>query len=70
MPMDSTNPEFMEVARIPEAAPRSSAGTLFIMVVVLGAENIPTPSRSTRMSTSERTDRGSSPGSTSKSDER
>ena len=27
MPMDSTNPEFIDVARIPEAAPRSSAGT-------------------------------------------
>jgi hypothetical protein len=43
MPMERTNPEFIEVARMPDAAPRSSAGTLFIMVVVFGAENIPTP---------------------------
>jgi hypothetical protein len=54
MPMDSTNPEFIEVARIPDAAPRSSAGTLFIIVVVFGAENIPTPNPLTRIKTAKR----------------
>ena len=49
MPTDSTKPEFIDVARMPEAAPRSAGGTLFIMVVVLGAENMPTPSPLTRM---------------------
>ena len=49
--MESTKPEFIEVARIPDAAPRSAGGTLFIMVVVLGAANIPTPSPLTRIST-------------------
>jgi hypothetical protein len=42
-PMDSTEPAFMPVARIPLAAPRSSAGTAFITAVVLGAANRPMP---------------------------
>ena len=36
-------PLFMNVARIPDAAPRWLAGTLFMTAVVLGAANIPDP---------------------------
>ena len=43
MPMDSTMPAFMNVARMPEAAPRSAAGTLDMISEVLGAENSPPP---------------------------
>ena len=42
-PIDSDVPELKNVARIPEAAPRSWAGTLFMMPVVFGAENRPEP---------------------------
>ena len=45
IPMESTNPEFMNVARMPEAAPRWLAGTEFMMVVVFGAENSPRTTR-------------------------
>ena len=39
------------VARIPEATPRYSAGTEFMMAVMLGAPNMPMPKpRSTRIS--------------------
>jgi len=34
---------FWKVARIPDAAPRCSAGTEFMMAVVLGAANVPIP---------------------------
>ena len=42
-PIDSTIPLFMNVARIPDAAPRCRAGTAFMMPVVLGAANRPEP---------------------------
>ncbi len=40
-PIDSTMPEFWKVARMPDAAPRCGAGTLFMMPVTLGAANRP-----------------------------
>ena len=43
MPMESAVPEFWNVARMPEAAPRRRAGTLLMMDDVLGAANIPLP---------------------------
>ena len=51
MPMDSTNPEFWNVASMPDAAPRCLAGTLFMMAAALGAENspMPTPAMKIRM---------------------
>jgi hypothetical protein len=42
-PMDSEKPEFWNVARMPDAAPRWCAGTLFMIAVVFGAENSPDP---------------------------
>ncbi len=42
-PIDSAVPEFWNVARIPEAAPRCSAGTLPMIAEELGAANIPPP---------------------------
>lgn len=42
-PMDSDIPAFWKVERMPEAAPRCSAGTLLMMAEVFGAENIPEP---------------------------
>src|SRR5947199_8541645 len=42
-PIDNTMPLFMNVARMPDAAPRWLAGTLFITAVVFGAANIPDP---------------------------
>jgi hypothetical protein len=42
-PMDSAVPEFWNVERMPEAAPRCRAGTLLMMDDVLGAANIPLP---------------------------
>jgi len=42
-PMDSTNPAFWKVARMPEAAPRWRAGTAFMIPAVLGAANSPEP---------------------------
>jgi hypothetical protein len=48
--IESTKPAFMNVARIPDAAPRCRGGTAFIIVVVFGAEKRPvnTPLQSTR----------------------
>ena len=42
-PMESAVPEFWKVARMPDAAPRNSAGTLLIIEEVLGALNMPMP---------------------------
>jgi len=44
MPMDSDIPEFMNVDRMPEAAPRYLAGTLLMMAEVFGDANSPEPS--------------------------
>ena len=41
MPMESGMPSVWPVARMPEATPRSRAGTLFMMAAVLGAANMP-----------------------------
>ena len=41
MPMDSEVPALKNVPRMPDAAPRLSAGTLFMIAVVFGDENIP-----------------------------
>ena len=41
MPMESGMPSIWQVARMPEATPRSRAGTLFMMAAVLGAANMP-----------------------------
>ena len=43
IPIDSDMPEFWKVERIPEATPRSSAGTLLMMAEVLGEANSPEP---------------------------
>ena len=43
IPMESAVPEFWNVARMPEAAPRRRAGTLLMMDDVLGAANMPLP---------------------------
>ena len=51
MPMDRAVPEFWNVERIPEAAPRWCAGTLLMIADELGEENIPTPSPFAVMST-------------------
>ena len=51
MPIDSTKPEFWNVASMPEAAPRCRAGTLFMIAAALGAENRPMPAPATKMST-------------------
>ena len=42
-PIDRAVPEFWKVERIPEAAPRCSAGTLLMMDDELGAANMPLP---------------------------
>ncbi len=42
-PMDSAEPAFCIVPATPEAAPRSEAGTLFMMAVRFGAPNMPEP---------------------------
>jgi len=42
-PMESTNPAFWKVTRMPEAAPRWRAGTLFMIPAVLGVANSPEP---------------------------
>ncbi len=42
-PIESSVPAFWKVARIPEAEPRWTAGTLFMMPVVFGAANSPKP---------------------------
>ena len=44
MPMDSDMPEFWNVERIPDAAPRSPAGTLLMIAEVFGEANRPEPS--------------------------
>src|SRR6516165_6399558 len=49
MPIDSTMPEFWNVARIPDAAPRWRAGTLFMMPVAFGAAKRPKPITLRRM---------------------
>src|ERR1700749_3747728 len=43
MPMDSDMPEFWKVDRIPDAAPRSWAGTEDMMAAVFGEANRPDP---------------------------
>ena len=43
MPIDSDMPEFWNVARMPDAAPRSLAGTLLMMAEVFGEANRPDP---------------------------
>ena len=43
MPIDSDVPELKNVPRMPDAAPRWLAGTLFMIAVVFGAENSPEP---------------------------
>ena len=50
MPMDSTKPEFWNVASMPEAAPRCRAGTLFMIAAALGAENRPMPAPARKIS--------------------
>ncbi len=42
-PMDNAEPALKNVPRIPDAAPRSPGGTLFMIAVVFGAENMPEP---------------------------
>ena len=51
MPIDSTNPEFWNVASMPEAAPRCPGGTLFMIPAAFGAENRPMPAPATKIST-------------------
>src|SRR6202012_2060260 len=43
MPMDSDMPEFWKVDRMPDAAPRSWAGTEDMIAAVFGAANRPEP---------------------------
>ena len=43
MPIDSSMPAFMKVARMPEAAPRSCGWTLLMIALVFGAANRPEP---------------------------
>ena len=45
MPIDSDEPALKNVPRMPEAAPRWPAGTLFMIAVVFGAENSPSRRR-------------------------
>ena len=42
-PMDTAVPEFWNVERMPEAAPRSPAGTLPMIEEEFGEANIPLP---------------------------
>ena len=42
-PIDSTIPAFMPVARTPDAAPRSAAGTEFMIAAEFGAASSPEP---------------------------
>ena len=42
-PIESTMPAFMPVARIPDAAPRSAAGTAFMIAAEFGAAIRPIP---------------------------
>jgi len=50
-PIDSTKPEFWNVASIPDAAPRCLAGTLFMIAAAFGAENRPIPAPATKIRT-------------------
>ena len=43
MPIDNDMPALVTVARIPEAAPRSAAGTLDMTAAVFGAVKMPPP---------------------------
>ena len=43
MPIDRDIPEFWNVARIPEAAPRCWAGTALMIADVFGEANSPEP---------------------------
>ena len=43
MPIDSDEPALKNVARTPDAAPRSSAGTLDMIAAVFGAVKMPPP---------------------------
>ena len=43
IPIESTNPEFINVARIPDAAPRWLTGAAPIIIEAFGAENAPVP---------------------------
>ncbi len=43
IPIDSEEPALKNVARTPEAAPRSAAGTLDMIAAVLGAVKMPPP---------------------------
>jgi hypothetical protein len=43
IPMESDEPALKKVARTPEAAPRSAAGTLDMIAAVFGAVKIPPP---------------------------
>jgi hypothetical protein len=43
MPMDNEVPALKKVPRMPAAAPRLLAGTLFMIAVVFGDENMPEP---------------------------
>src|SRR5258708_33841504 len=47
--MDSTKPEFWNVASMPDAAPRCRAGTLFMIAAAFGAENNPIPAPATKI---------------------
>jgi len=49
-PIDSDVPEFWNVARMPDAAPRWLAGTLLMIADVFGEENSPCPMPAAKMS--------------------
>ena len=51
MPIDSDEPALKNVARTPDAAPRSAAGTLDMIAAVLGAVKMPPPSPLRKIST-------------------
>src|SRR6202142_56375 len=63
MPIDSDMPEFWNVERMPEAAPRSWAGTLLMIAEVFGEANRPEPSPLQKMR-SPNSENGNPPGST------
>src|ERR1700751_3743066 len=49
-PIESTKPEFWNVASMPDAAPRCLAGTLFMTPAAFGAENGPVLASATMIS--------------------
>ena len=51
MPIDNDEPALKNVARTPDAAPRSAAGTLDMIAAVLGAVKMPPPSPLRKIST-------------------